>query len=94
MASEAILCFKNGRELFEQTQAFNIVVWLFVQLIVSVLFVFGCVLWHRFFQVRMTFLNNCNFFKYLTIIHFLGSGTRRRRFETIKEEIFTQGEQK
>lgn len=50
MVMEAILCFKNGKELFEQTQAINIIIWLLVQLLVSVLCVYGCVVWHRYFQ--------------------------------------------
>lgn len=52
MVSEAILCIKNGKELFERTQAWNIIIWLVLQLIVSVLCVVGCVAWHRYFQVR------------------------------------------
>lgn len=51
MVSEAILCIKNGKELFERTQAINIVVWLIVQVLMSILFVYGCVLWHRFIEV-------------------------------------------
>ncbi|KAI8036636.1 hypothetical protein M5D96_010437 [Drosophila gunungcola] len=31
MVSEAILCIKNGKELFERTQAINIVLWLTIQ---------------------------------------------------------------
>lgn len=48
MVSEAILCIKNGKELFERTQAINIVAWLTVQVIISVAFVYVAVLW----QVR------------------------------------------
>lgn len=47
LVSEAILCIKNGQELFERTQVKNIVFWLFVQAAVSVLFIFGCMLWHK-----------------------------------------------
>lgn len=48
MVSEAILCIKNGKELFERTQATNIILWLIIQIIVSVLFIYGCVLWHKY----------------------------------------------
>ncbi|XP_011204719.2 phosphatidylserine synthase isoform X1 [Bactrocera dorsalis] len=47
MVSEAILCLKNGKELFERTQGINIVLWLITQVILSVAFVYGCMLWHR-----------------------------------------------
>ncbi|XP_067001534.2 phosphatidylserine synthase isoform X1 [Anabrus simplex] len=50
MVTEAILCIKNGKELFEQTQAINIILWLLLQLLLSILCVYGCVLWHRYFQ--------------------------------------------
>lgn len=49
MLAEAILCIKNGKELFERTQAFNILIWLFIMTMVSVSFVYGCVVWHRYF---------------------------------------------
>lgn len=48
MVSEALLCIKHGRELFEHTQAINIAVWLLVQLLISVSCVIGCVLWHKY----------------------------------------------
>ncbi|KAB0797247.1 hypothetical protein PPYR_08241 [Photinus pyralis] len=50
MVSEALLCIKHGRELFERTQAINIIVWLLIQLLISVLCVIGCVLWDRHFK--------------------------------------------
>lgn len=52
MVSEAILCIKNARELFERTQAVNIIVWLLIQLIISIVFVYGCMLYHRYQQVN------------------------------------------
>lgn len=45
MVSEAILCIKNGKELFERTQAINIVIWLTVQVLISVSFVYVAVVW-------------------------------------------------
>jgi len=45
MVSEAILCIKNGKELFERTQAINIVLWLTIQVIISVAFVYLAVYW-------------------------------------------------
>ncbi|GLV45744.1 Phosphatidylserine synthase [Carabus blaptoides fortunei] len=50
MFTEAILCIKNGKELFERTQAINIIVWLLIQMFVSVLCVYGCVLWNKYLQ--------------------------------------------
>lgn len=50
MTLEAILCIKNGKELFERTQAWNIIMWLLTQAAISILFVSACVLWHKFFQ--------------------------------------------
>lgn len=50
MVSEAMLCIKNARELFERTQAVNIILWLLIQLIISVIFVYGCILYHRYTQ--------------------------------------------
>uniref|UniRef100_A0A336LUN2 Phosphatidylserine synthase n=1 Tax=Culicoides sonorensis TaxID=179676 RepID=A0A336LUN2_CULSO len=52
MFSEAILCIKNGKELFERTQALNIIVWLLIQFVLSIFFVYGCVLWHRIFDTE------------------------------------------
>lgn len=51
MASEALLCIKNGKELFSHTQATNIIVWLLIQFLMSVICVSGCVLWHKYFEV-------------------------------------------
>lgn len=48
MVSEAILCIKNGKGLFERTQAINIIGWLLIQMLLSILFLFGCMLWQRF----------------------------------------------
>lgn len=53
MVSEAMLCIKNGKELFGHTQAINIIVWLLIQMAVSIAFIYGCVLWHKYFQVRL-----------------------------------------
>lgn len=52
MVSEAILCIKNGKELFERTQAINIVIWLTMQVVISVAFVYGCVWWQRTQDIR------------------------------------------
>lgn len=53
LVSEAVLCIKNGKELFERTQVKNIIFWLFVQAAVSMLFIFGCMLWHRYVDVSI-----------------------------------------
>ena len=52
MMTEALLCIRHGAELFERTQALNILIWLLCQSLVSVLCVYGCVLWHQYFAVR------------------------------------------
>lgn len=51
MVSEAMLCIKNARELFERTQAVNIILWLLIQLIISIVFVYGCIIYHRYTPV-------------------------------------------
>ncbi|XP_028048547.1 phosphatidylserine synthase 1 isoform X2 [Monomorium pharaonis] len=50
MVTEALLCIRHGAALFERTQALNILVWLLCQSLVSVLCVYGCVLWHQYFE--------------------------------------------
>lgn len=51
MVSEALLCIKNGKELFSHTQATNIIVWLLIQFLMSVICVSGCVVWHKYVEV-------------------------------------------
>lgn len=53
LISEAILCIKNGRELFERTQVKNIVFWLFIQAVISIMFVYSCMLWHKYVDVSL-----------------------------------------
>nr|CAD7195247.1 unnamed protein product [Timema douglasi] len=50
MVTEAILCIKNGKELFERTQAVNIIIWFLLQLMLSITCVYGFVLWHKYIQ--------------------------------------------
>nr|CAD7457516.1 unnamed protein product [Timema tahoe] len=50
MVTEAILCIKNGKELFERTQAVNIIIWFLLQLMLSIMCVYGFVLWHKYIQ--------------------------------------------
>ena len=61
MVSEAMLCIKNGKELFERTQATNIIIWLLIQMGVSIAFIYGCVLWQQYFKVRQ-FINCSNYY--------------------------------
>lgn len=65
MVTEAMLCIKNGKELFERTQAVNIIVWLLIQLGVSIVFVYGCMVWQKYFRVivwfTQMFVTNSNF---------------------------------
>ncbi len=50
--SEAILCIKNGKELFSQTQATKVIWWLIIQAALSFAIVVGCMMYHKMFQVR------------------------------------------
>ena len=52
MVTEALLCIRHGAALFERTQALNILLWLLCQSLVSVLCVYGCVLWHQYFETE------------------------------------------
>lgn len=61
MVSEAILCIKNGKDLFEHTQAINIVIWLTVQVLISVAFVYCCVSWQVSIKISISK-------RYITII--------------------------
>lgn len=49
MVSESLLCIKNGRNLFGRTQVLNIMLWLFLQAIVSILFLWGISQYHKYF---------------------------------------------
>lgn len=48
MVSEALLCIKHGKELFERTQVTNIAIWLMIQLLISVLFILGYVYYDKY----------------------------------------------
>lgn len=48
MLTEAMICMKFGLELFAQTQIKNILLWLLVQFVLSVLCVYGCVLYSKY----------------------------------------------
>ncbi|XP_046424993.1 phosphatidylserine synthase isoform X1 [Neodiprion fabricii] len=50
MVTEALLCVRHGAPVFERTQALNILLWLLCQSFISVLCVYGCVLWHQYFE--------------------------------------------
>ena len=50
MTCEAILCFKNGKDLFLQTQPSKVIWWLLTQAGISILFVSGCMLYHKYIQ--------------------------------------------
>lgn len=51
MLTESLLCIKNGKELFGQTQAINIILWVLVMLLLSCLCVYGFVAWQMYFCV-------------------------------------------
>nr|XP_018904478.1 PREDICTED: phosphatidylserine synthase 1-like [Bemisia tabaci] len=50
MITEALVCIKNGKELFGRTQIVNIVLWLLIMFLFSIICVYGCVLWHKYFN--------------------------------------------
>lgn len=56
MFCEAILCIKNGKELFSQTQATKVIWWLLIQAVLSFVFVLGCMMYHKIFQVNFLLL--------------------------------------
>ena len=58
MVSEAMLCLKNGRELFERTQAFNIIIWLLIQMVFSICLLFTCVQWEKRNRVSKVFCSS------------------------------------
>lgn len=62
MFTESLLCIKNGKTLFERTQALNIILWVLVMLLFSVLCVYGFVAWQWYFQVSELAFQNNNFF--------------------------------
>jgi len=47
MFTEAIICLKFGKDIFERTQVLPIVIWLAVQSIMSIVCLYGCMLYHR-----------------------------------------------
>lgn len=61
MVTESMLCIKNGKELFGQAQVVNVIIWLVIQILVSIGCVYGVVLHHWYFEVMS--------FTYLSIIH-------------------------
>ncbi|XP_075212588.1 phosphatidylserine synthase 1 homolog l(3)77CDf isoform X2 [Lycorma delicatula] len=65
MATEALLCIKNGKELFSHTQAINIIFWLLLISLLSILCVYGCVLWHKYFQIYEMLRFHCQSYNYL-----------------------------
>lgn len=50
MVTESLLCIKHGQELFERAQAINIIIWLLVQMLISLLCVFVCVMYHKHYK--------------------------------------------
>ncbi|CAB3259840.1 unnamed protein product [Arctia plantaginis] len=50
MVTESKLCIKNGKELFGQAQVCNVIVWLVIQILVSIAVVYGVVLYHRYIE--------------------------------------------
>lgn len=55
MVTESMLCIKNGKELFGQAQVCNVIVWLVIQIMVSIGCVNGVVLYHRYFEVSIIY---------------------------------------
>lgn len=91
MVSEAILCIKNARDLFERTQAVNIIAWLIIQMIISVIFVYGCILFHRYRQV-IEYKSDCIVRK-KTLMIFLHRKHCRPRWRVDQEPLSEQPNQ-
>ena len=53
MMTEAMLCFKHGKELFESTQYANILAWIFCQATMSAICVVGCAFYHKYIAVSL-----------------------------------------
>lgn len=68
MVTESMLCIKNGKELFGQAQVCNVIVWLVIQILVSIGCVYGVVLYHRYFKVCSRFYSYV--YTYMTFILF------------------------
>lgn len=81
MVTEAMLCIKNGKELFERTQAVNIIVWLLIQLGVSIVFVYGCMVWQKYFTVND---RKKNFGQKINFLHFLQDESESRETSPLK----------
>nr|CAG4647871.1 EOG090X05CZ [Moina brachiata]SVE92985.1 EOG090X05CZ [Moina brachiata] len=47
MITELIICIKFGREIFERTQILTIAAWLVIQFVMSMLCLYGCVIYQR-----------------------------------------------
>lgn len=47
MFTEMIICIKFGKDIFEHTQILTIALWLAIQSGMSMLCLYGCVLYHR-----------------------------------------------
>ncbi|CAG0881613.1 unnamed protein product [Darwinula stevensoni] len=45
--TEALICIKFGEDLFKRTELRYILLWLLIQLIISVLCVLGCIIWSK-----------------------------------------------
>nr|CAG4645503.1 EOG090X05CZ [Lynceus sp. MCZ IZ 141354] len=48
MVTEAIICLKFGRSIFQQTQSLTLSIWLAIMIAFSVLCLYLCVLYHRY----------------------------------------------
>lgn len=53
MLCETLLCVKNGKELFGHTKTVNIIVWFIFMFFATMLCISGCVLWHKYFEVKI-----------------------------------------
>ncbi|CAK1549854.1 unnamed protein product [Leptosia nina] len=54
MVTESMLCIKNGKELFGHTHVSNVIIWLVIQILVSIGCVYGVVLYDRYLKPNNT----------------------------------------
>lgn len=84
MVSESLLCIKNGKKLFEHTQISNIMFWLLLQAVVSVLFLWGISQYHKYFPGESDISRDSSPVKSLDSDSYDDSGNIRRRHVTFR----------
>ncbi len=74
--TEMIICIKFGKDIFEHTQILTIALWLGIQSIMSMICLYGCVLYHRRDGKKVLYLGFLSFIRNLNLISCLIKGKR------------------